>query len=133
MLLILLTPEFTPAPHTTKPWRSQLAGGQTYTLSGVICRKGVHSRPERLLRGNWRTLNVNVKWKSPVGRRNRKIFLFIMGCLSIGFEVLDLLLNLISGVSFKSENNNRNQYQTASHLERCNFYLVASCVSDVSL
>jgi hypothetical protein len=40
------------------------------------------------------------------------------GCLSIGFEVLDLLLNLISGVSVKSENNNRNQYQTASHLKR---------------
>jgi hypothetical protein len=39
-------------------------------------------------------------------------------CLSIGFEVLDLLLNLIGGVSVKSENNNRNQYQTADHLER---------------
>ena len=57
------------------------------------------------------------------------------GCLSIGFEVLDLLLNLISGVSVKSENNSRNQYQTASHLERCKiiyFYLVVSCLSDVS-
>jgi anionic cell wall polymer biosynthesis LytR-Cps2A-Psr (LCP) family protein len=40
------------------------------------------------------------------------------GCLSIGFEVLDLLINLIGGVSVKSENNNRNHYQTADHLER---------------
>jgi hypothetical protein len=33
------------------------------------------------------------------------------GCLSIGFEVLDLLINLIGGVSVKSENNSRNHYQ----------------------